>query len=190
MILALVTSTYVLAGLPARAAALGTGGVVQVSFNSGGITQSYPQAYSFGVTAAASPGSSIMNLTYQFGDGSSKVSVYCCQAQVSEVQYHIYSQPGTYTVSVTVYDNAGNSGSVQEQVNWPSGLNGQQSNHTYITSQTKVVAYGSWKKSTATYLTIAQQSHVVSSDYIYVAYPQPSTQLHLGEDEVRISDTL
>jgi len=143
MILALVTSTYMLVGMPARAAALGTGGLVQVSFNSGEITQSYPQAYAFGVTATASPGALIDNLTYQFGDGSSKVSVYCCQAQVSEVQYHIYSEPGTYTVTVTAYDNAGNSGSVQKLVNWPNGLNGQQSEPAI--SQAQVIGYGSLK---------------------------------------------
>ena len=179
MILALVASAYVLAGVPARAAALGTGGIVQVSFNSSEITQSYPQAYSFGVTATASPGALIMNLTYQFGDGSSKVSVYCCQAQVSEVQYHIYSQPGTYTVTVTAYDNAGNSGSVQKLVTWPGGLNGQQSDPTYMASQTLVAAYRSWKSA---YLTgIAQQSRVVSNDYNYEGlqrqpFNQPSSR--------------
>ena len=176
MILALVTSTYMLVGMPARAAALGTGGLVQVSFNSGEITQSYPQAYAFGVTATASPGALIDNLTYQFGDGSSKVSVYCCQAQVSEVQYHIYSEPGTYTVTVTAYDNAGNSRSVQKLVNWPNGLNGQQSEPAYVIAQTQVIVYGSLK-STLICLPGIAESRVVTTDSIYMILPrQPSNQ--------------
>jgi len=43
---------------------------------------------------------------------------YCCQSEVSEVQYHAYSQPGSYTVVVVAFDNAGNFGNAVVTVNW------------------------------------------------------------------------
>ncbi len=43
---------------------------------------------------------------------------YCCQSQVSEVQYHAYSQPGNYTVVVVVFDSGGNFGNAVVTVNW------------------------------------------------------------------------
>ena len=43
---------------------------------------------------------------------------YCCQSQVSEVQYHAYSQPGMYTVSVVAVDNIGNSARAEVVINW------------------------------------------------------------------------
>jgi len=95
-----------------------SGGTIQVSFNSVDLTYASPQAYSFGVTATASPGKTITHLSWQFGDGASKDVTYCCQNQVSEVQSHAYSQPGTYTVSVIAYDNDGSFGFAQVTVNW------------------------------------------------------------------------
>jgi PKD repeat protein len=78
-----------------------------------------PQAYSFNVYArSSSPGSSIIKLSWQFGDGSSLDVPYCCQSQVSETQFHIYSQNGTYTVSVVAYDNMDNFGYAQAVINW------------------------------------------------------------------------
>jgi hypothetical protein len=100
--------------LPPRSA-----GLVQVYFDSVSLFQFYPQACSFNVNAKSlSPGSSITKISWQFGDGSSLDVPYCCQSQVSEVQYHSYAQPGTYTVSVAVYDNLGNVGSARVAVNW------------------------------------------------------------------------
>ena len=93
-------------------------GPVQVTFNSVDLTQLSPQAYSFGVTAKASPGASITKLSWQFGDGITKDVIYSTQNQVSEVQYHAYSAPGTYTVSVIAYDTMGNAGFAQVTVNW------------------------------------------------------------------------
>lgn len=95
-----------------------TAGSVQVSFDSVDLTQLSPQAYSFGVTAKTSPGLWITHLLWQFGDGITKDVPYSAQSQVSEVQYHAYSAPGTYTVSVTAYDNMGNFGFAQVVVNW------------------------------------------------------------------------
>lgn len=43
---------------------------------------------------------------------------YCCQSQVSEVQYHAYAQPGSYTVVVVAFDNAGSFGDAFVTVNW------------------------------------------------------------------------
>jgi len=94
------------------------GGNVQVKFDSIQITSAPPQAYSFGVVAKTFPGLWITRLVWQFGDGAGKDVPYCCQNEVSEVQYHAYSQPGSYTVIVWAYDNAGNSGVALVTVNW------------------------------------------------------------------------
>ena len=93
-------------------------GTVQVAFDSVDLTQYSPQTYSFGVTAKTSPGSTITKLTWQFGDGVTKDVPYSAQSQVSEVLYHAYSSPGTYTVSVIAYDSMGNAGFAQVTVNW------------------------------------------------------------------------
>jgi len=95
-----------------------TGGNLQVMFNSVQLTGAPPQAYSFGVTAKTSPGLSITRILWQFGDGVSLDVPYCCQSQVSEVQYHAYSQQGTYTVVVVVFDSGGNFGNSVVTVNW------------------------------------------------------------------------
>lgn len=136
IIIALVISVYVLVvSTPFQANALGSSGVsitltktktlsatsagpLQVSFNMVSLAQTPPQAYSFGIMAQTTPGSSITQILWQFGDGASLSVPYCCQSQVSEVQYHAYAQPGMYTVSVVVIDNAGNSGFAQVNVNW------------------------------------------------------------------------
>jgi hypothetical protein len=95
-----------------------TGGPLNVNFNSVQLTTLPPQAYSFGVAAKTMPGLSITRLHWDFGDGAFKDVVYCCQSQVSEVQSHAYSQPGSYTVVVVAYDNAGNFGNALVTVNW------------------------------------------------------------------------
>jgi PKD repeat protein len=95
-----------------------SGGNLQVMFNSIQLTGSPPQAYSFGVAAKTSPGLSITRILWQFGDGVGMDLPYCCQSQVSEVQYHAYAQPGTYTVVVVVFDNGGNFGNAIVTVNW------------------------------------------------------------------------
>ena len=87
-------------------------------FDSIQLTSSPPQAYSFNVNAKAAPGNYITRLVWQFGDGAGADVPYCCQSQVSEVQYHAYSQPGTYTVAVVVFDNGGNVGNAVVTVNW------------------------------------------------------------------------
>ena len=129
---ALVVSLYVLVvSVPSQVNALGpiagcttslpatSSGSVQVSFDSVSLFQFYPQSCSFNVVAKTmSPGLSITQLSWQFGDGQLLNVPYCCQRQVSEVQYHAYAQPGTYTVSVTVLDNLGNVGYTQVIVNW------------------------------------------------------------------------
>jgi len=126
MILALLVSLYALTAISPQIRALGptTSSLtssVQVYFDSMSLTETSPQAYSFGVKAKTSPGLSIVKLSWQFGDGSSKDSPYCCQSQVSEVQYHSYSQQGPYAVSVSAVDSKGNSGSAQTMVNWSTG---------------------------------------------------------------------
>jgi PKD repeat protein len=95
-----------------------TGGNLQVMFDSVQVTGSSPQAYSFGVMAKTSPGLWITRLVWQFGDGAVMDVPYCCRDQISEVQYHAYSQPGTYQVSVVAFDNAGNFGNAIVNVNW------------------------------------------------------------------------
>ena len=95
-----------------------TSGALQVMFDSVQLTNPAPQAYSFGVNAKTTPGSWITRLVWQFGDGAALDVPYCCQSQVSEVQYHAYSQPGSYTVVVVAFDNAGNFGNAVVTVNW------------------------------------------------------------------------
>jgi hypothetical protein len=99
-----------------------TAGNLQVMFNSIQLTGSPPQAYSFGVAAKTSPGLSITRILWQFGDGVGMDVPYCCQSQVSEVQYHAYSQQGTYTVVVVVFDNGGNFGNAVVTVNWTTPM--------------------------------------------------------------------
>jgi len=95
-----------------------SGGGLQVNFNSVQLTQPPPQTYSFGVEARTTPGNWITRLNWQFGDGEVKDIPYCCQPTVSEVQYHSYNQPGTYTITVIAYDNMGNFGNAHVTVNW------------------------------------------------------------------------
>ena len=95
-----------------------TSGALQVMFDSVQLTNPPPQVYSFGVVAKTTPGFWITRLVWQFGDGAVLDVPYCCQSQVSEVQYHAYSQPGSYTVVVVAFDNAGNFGNADVTVNW------------------------------------------------------------------------
>ncbi len=95
-----------------------TAGAIKVNFDSVQLTTPPPQAYSFGVSAKTAPGLSIIRLHWEFGDGAFKDVPYCCQGQVSEVQYHAYAQPGSYTVIVVAYDNGGNFGYAVVTVNW------------------------------------------------------------------------
>jgi len=95
-----------------------TSGALQVMFDSVQLTNPPPLAYSFGVNAKTTPGFWITRLVWQFGDGAVLDVPYCCQSQVSEVQYHAYSQPGSYTVVVVAFDNAGNFGNAVVTVNW------------------------------------------------------------------------
>jgi len=97
-----------------------TGGPLMVNFNSVQLDTSSPQAYAFGVVATASPGFTITKLHWDFGDGSFLDVPYCCPTQVTEVQYHAYPHPGSYTVLVVAYDSGGNSGNAIVAVSWPT----------------------------------------------------------------------
>jgi len=85
------------------------------------LTITYPIFYEFPVAARTSTGRWITDLHWDFGDGSTLDVPFSTESYVSDVRYHAYSQPGQYTVSVTAYDNMGNSGSAQVTVNWASG---------------------------------------------------------------------
>lgn len=95
-----------------------TGGGLTVNFNSVQLDTSSPQAYSFGVVATAASGFTVADLKWSFGDGSSIVVPYCCESQVSEVQYHAYQLPGSYSVVVVACDSGGNCGDAAVTVNW------------------------------------------------------------------------
>ena len=100
-----------------------TGGNLQVMLNSVQLTNPPPQAYSFGVTAKTFPGSWITHILWQFGDGAVLDVPYCCQMEVSEVQYHAYAYypddlTRQYTVTVIAFDNMGNFGDAQVTVDW------------------------------------------------------------------------
>jgi len=70
----------------------------------------YPTAFQFNVAAKTSTGLWITWLHCDFGDGSTLDVPFSAQSYVSEARYHIYAQPGAYVVTVTAYDNMGNSG--------------------------------------------------------------------------------
>jgi len=97
-----------------------TGGPLTVNFNSVQLDTKSPQSYIFGVTATASPGFAITRLHWDFGDGAFLDVPYCCPSQVSEVRYHAYLQPGSYTVLVVAYDSGGNFGTAFVTVSWPT----------------------------------------------------------------------
>lgn len=111
----LASLSIAMAGANHRVAA---GSLVQVEYDSIQMTTVPPQAYAFGVRAKTSQGLWITTLFWDFGDGAVRDVPYCCQSEVSEVQYHIYSQPGTYNVTVYAFDNAGNFGNASVTVNW------------------------------------------------------------------------
>jgi hypothetical protein len=99
-----------------------TSGQVQVDFNSVQLDTSSPQAYAFGVDARTSQDFTITRLHWEFGDGVFLDVPYCCESQVSEVRYHAYQQPGTYTVLVVAYDNGGNYGEALVTISWPTPI--------------------------------------------------------------------
>lgn len=78
----------------------------------------YPRAYQFNVSAETASGLTITNLHWDFGDGSTLDVPFSAQNVVGETRYHIYSQAGTYNVSVTATDNSGNVGFAQATVQW------------------------------------------------------------------------
>ena len=82
------------------------------------LTILYPTFYEFNIAAKTSSGLWITSLHWDFGDGSTLDIPFSAESYVSDVRYHTYAQPGTYIVSVTAYDNMGNSGSAQVGVNW------------------------------------------------------------------------
>jgi len=93
--------------------------IVQVSFDATpSLTIMYPRAYQFNVSAETASGLTITNLHWDFGDGSTLDVPFSAQNVVGEIRYHIYSQAGTYNVSVTATDNSGNIGAVQATVQW------------------------------------------------------------------------
>jgi len=97
-----------------------TAGPLTVTFDSVQLITISPQAYQFNVFATASTGASITALYWDFGDGNTHTSVYCCQSHVSEVQYHQYVQQGAYTVHVMAVDSANQFGEATVTVNWPT----------------------------------------------------------------------
>ena len=99
-----------------------TGGNMYVRLNSVQLSNPPPQAYTFEVFAQTYPGLSITRIVWYFGDGAVLDVPYCCRSTVSEVQYHAYAQPRQYTVTVVVFDNAGNFGNAEITVDWVTPL--------------------------------------------------------------------
>ncbi|HUK29175.1 MAG TPA: PKD domain-containing protein [Candidatus Acidoferrales bacterium] len=94
---------------------------LQVWFNGAPLLiTTYPMAYQFTVAAMTSNGLWITNLHWDFGDNSTLDVPFSAQSQVSDMRFHAYSQSGLYTVSVTAYDNGGNSQTAEVTVNWAS----------------------------------------------------------------------
>lgn len=72
------------------------------------LTGSYPLGYLFNVAAKTSSGLWITTLHWDFGDNSTLNVPYSGQSQVSEIRAHQYANKANYIVTVTAYDNAGN----------------------------------------------------------------------------------
>jgi hypothetical protein len=87
--------------------------VLQVWFDAAPqLTIAYPPAYVFNVAAKTDSGLSITRLHWDFGDGSTLDVPFSAQSQVSDMRAHQYANQANYCVTVTVFDNAGNTASV------------------------------------------------------------------------------
>ena len=114
-----ITAGFSIATHPSIASYGPTSQAVQVWFDGTPLlTTAYPTNYEFNVAAKTSSDPWITSLHWDFGDGSTLDVPFSGQSEVSDIRDHAYSQPGIYTVSVTAYDNMGNSGSAQVTVNW------------------------------------------------------------------------
>ena len=83
---------------------------LQVWFDSPQLLTYNPCAYLLIVNAKTSTDLSITTLHWDFGDGSTLDVPYSTQSYVTDTRTHIYQSTGTYSVTVTAYDNTGNSG--------------------------------------------------------------------------------
>jgi PKD repeat protein len=93
--------------------------VLQVWFDGPpSLTILYPIAYEFNVAAVTSSEFWITSLHWDFGDGSTLDVPFSGVNHVSDSQFHAYTLSGLHTVTVTAYDNAGNSESAHVTVNW------------------------------------------------------------------------
>jgi PKD repeat protein len=72
-----------------------------------------PASFTFVVTPAASNGAAIRNLRVDWGDGSVRD---LGAVSGTSVQSHVYANDGTYVVTATVTDAAGNSNTVSSSV--------------------------------------------------------------------------
>jgi PKD repeat protein len=105
------------------------------------LTILYPTFLEFNVAAETSPGLWITWLHWDFGDGSTLDVPFSAQSYVSDVRYHQYTQPGTYTVAVTAYDNMGNSNTAQITVSWTDGPQSDSSGYgVQVSSATGLTA--------------------------------------------------
>ena len=87
--------------------------VLQVWFDAAPqLSITYPPAYLFNVAAKTDSGLSITRLHWDFGDGSTLDIPFSGQSQVSDLRAHQYANQANYCVTVTAFDNAGNTASV------------------------------------------------------------------------------
>ena len=76
------------------------------------LTIAYPHVYLFNVAAKTDSGLSITRLHWDFGDGSTLDVPFSGQSQVSDMRAHQYANQANYCITVTAFDNAGNTASV------------------------------------------------------------------------------
>lgn len=81
-----------------------------ISFNSLQTISSEPCVYLFVVYAKTSSDLWITNLHWNFGDGSTLDVSSSAWSFISDTRSHLYQSMGNFTVTVTAYDIAGNSG--------------------------------------------------------------------------------
>ncbi len=97
------------AGVPLTITALNNQLVVWFD-SSPQVKSSSPCGYLFGAMAQTASGLLVTSLHWDFGDGSTLDVPFSAQSRISDNEFHSYSNNGTYIITVTAQDNAGNSG--------------------------------------------------------------------------------
>ena len=93
---------------------VGTGGTPPTASFTDTADTTVPGAVDFDASASTpSPGATLQNYTWNFGDGSAPVNT------TTPTTTHIYATPGSQQVTLTVTDSAGQTGSITKTLQFP-----------------------------------------------------------------------